>query len=196
MLDRATWHLTFTVHLATTTTTTTPPPPPPPPPTTTTTTLIRRRRRRRIALKGAIRDFYDLLTAPRTFSDTYAQVARTQSCANHVQHIERLSTCHVSCATWCEGAARLLSVTELKSIYFSFIWLAETINRWKRGGNRSPRRKPLTTSFRECHILKPENVISQRNVRFCNSCCSSASWSRPKREIVLSHGGGCLVVGV
>ena len=52
-----------------------------------------------IAFKGAIRDFYNLLTAPRTVSNTYAQVARAQSCANHVQHIERLSraTCRVTC---------------------------------------------------------------------------------------------------
>ena len=38
--------------------------------------------------------------SPRTVSNTYAQVARAQLCANHVQHIERLSratrrvTCH------------------------------------------------------------------------------------------------------
>ena len=40
---------------------------------------------------------YNLLTAPRTVSSTYAQVARAQSCADHVQHIERLSraTCSV-----------------------------------------------------------------------------------------------------
>ena len=44
-----------------------------------------------IALKGAIRNFYNLLIAPRTVSNTYAQVGRAQSCANHVQHIERLS---------------------------------------------------------------------------------------------------------
>ena len=44
-----------------------------------------------IALKGAIRDFYNLLTAPRTVSNTYAQVARVESCANHLQDIERLS---------------------------------------------------------------------------------------------------------
>ena len=52
-----------------------------------------------IAFKGAIRDFYNLLTAPRTISNTHAQVARAQSCANHVQHIERLSraTCRVTC---------------------------------------------------------------------------------------------------
>ena len=44
-----------------------------------------------IALKGAIRDFYDLLIVPRTVSNTYAQVARAESCGNHVQHIDRLS---------------------------------------------------------------------------------------------------------
>ena len=43
--------------------------------------------------------FYSLLTAPRTVSNTYAQVARAQSCANHLQHVDRLSraTCRVTC---------------------------------------------------------------------------------------------------
>ena len=52
-----------------------------------------------IAFKGAVQDFDNLLTALRTESNTYAQVARAQSCANLVQHIERLSraTCHVTC---------------------------------------------------------------------------------------------------
>ena len=50
-----------------------------------------------IALKGTISDLYNLLTALRTVSSAYAQMARAQSCANHVQHIERLSraTCSV-----------------------------------------------------------------------------------------------------
>ena len=50
-----------------------------------------------IALKGEIEDFYNLLTVPWTVSNTYSQVARAQSCANHVQHIEHSShvTCHV-----------------------------------------------------------------------------------------------------
>ena len=54
-----------------------------------------------IALKGAFRDFYNLLTAPGTVSNTYAQVSRAQSCANYVQHIERLSraTCSVPLGT-------------------------------------------------------------------------------------------------
>ena len=56
-----------------------------------------------LAFKGANRDFffffYNLLTAPRTVSNKYAKMARAQSCANHVQHIECLSraTCHVTC---------------------------------------------------------------------------------------------------
>ena len=50
-----------------------------------------------IALKGAIRDFHNLLNAPRTVSNTYAQVASAQLCAKHVQHTELLSraTCRV-----------------------------------------------------------------------------------------------------
>ena len=37
-----------------------------------------------IAFKGAIRDFLQSLAAPRTVSNTYAQVARAQSCANNL----------------------------------------------------------------------------------------------------------------
>ena len=53
-----------------------------------------------IVLKGVIRDLYNLLTAPRTVSNTNAEVAQAQSCANHAQHVERLShvqhaVCHV-----------------------------------------------------------------------------------------------------
>ena len=49
------------------------------------------------ALKGAISSFYNLLIRPRTVSSTYAQVARAQSCGNHVQRIERSSRarCHI-----------------------------------------------------------------------------------------------------
>ena len=81
----------------------------------------RRRRRRRILViiidsKALFEIFHILLTAPRTVSNTYAQVARAQSCANHVQHIERLSHASVVLrATWYEGTAQLLSLTELKS---------------------------------------------------------------------------------
>ena len=43
-----------------------------------------------MALKGAVGGFYNLLTVLQTVSNTYAQVAGMQSCANRVQHIERL----------------------------------------------------------------------------------------------------------
>ena len=54
-----------------------------------------------ITLKEAIWRFYYLLTALQTASNMYAQVARAQSCANQVQHIERLScaTCRVALGT-------------------------------------------------------------------------------------------------
>ena len=42
-------------------------------------------------LQGAIQDFYNLLTAPPTVSNMYTQVAHAHSCANHMQHTERLS---------------------------------------------------------------------------------------------------------
>ena len=65
------------------------------------------------------RFFYNLLTAPRTVSNMYAQVARAQPCANHVQHIERLSRASVMLrATWYDGTAELLSSTEFKSHLF------------------------------------------------------------------------------
>ena len=49
-----------------------------------------------ITLKGAIQDFYNLLTAPQTVASMYAQVTRAQLCANHVQYIDHLScaACH------------------------------------------------------------------------------------------------------
>ena len=45
--------------------------------------------------------FYNLFTVLQTVSSTYAQVARVQSCANHVRHMKRLShaTWRVPCGT-------------------------------------------------------------------------------------------------
>ena len=76
--------------------------------------------------------FYNLLTAPRAVSNTYAQVARTQSCANHVQHIERFSRASVMLrAAWYEGTAQLLSFTELKSHLFELYFIGWTIKPMK-----------------------------------------------------------------
>ena len=45
----------------------------------------------------------------------------------------------------------------------AFMLLAEITNRRRRRRNRSTRRKPLTTSFRKCHILKPEDSSPKRD---------------------------------
>ena len=43
------------------------------------------------------------------------------------------------------------------ALFVCLFVFAETISRRRRRRNRSTRRKPLTTSIRKCHILKPEN---------------------------------------
>ena len=50
-----------------------------------------------IAWKGASRDSLESPHYAANVSNTYAQVARAQSCANHMQHIEHSSrvTCRV-----------------------------------------------------------------------------------------------------
>ena len=93
--------------------------------------------------------FYNLLTAPRTISNMYAQVAWAQWCANHVQHIKHLS--HATCRDTCRMIQRDSSATkfdQLKSHLFSLYFTGRTINRRTRGRNRSTQRKPLVTSFR------------------------------------------------
>ena len=59
-----------------------------------------------IAIKGANQDFYNLLTALQTVFNTYAQVARAQSCTYHVKHIVY------------GGTAQLLSLTVFNSHLF------------------------------------------------------------------------------
>ena len=59
-----------------------------------------------IALKGAIQDFYSLLTAQETVSSMYAQVARAQSCANHCNTLSAYhGTCNMSYTMWYEGTS-------------------------------------------------------------------------------------------
>ena len=100
-----------------------------------------------ITLKGAIRDFFfffnNLLTAPWTVSNTYAQVAWAQSCANHVQHIERLSratcrdTCHVV-----QRDSSAITFESLNRIYLSFILLAEPLTDEEGEETGVPRENP------------------------------------------------------
>ena len=47
--------------------------------------------------------------------------------------------------------------------------MAEPLNRWRRGENRSTRRKPLATSFTKCHILQSEDSSPKQNSNPHNS---------------------------
>ena len=105
----------------------------------------------------------------RCFSRATHQVLFTcnTSGAFHVQHIRCFSR-----ATLCvqRGTKEHLNFKvwpSINYIYFSFIVLAEMIDRWRREGNQSTRRKPLTMSFRKCHMLKPEIVQAPTETRTC-----------------------------
>ena len=83
-----------------------------------------------IVLKGTIRDFCNLLNALalQTASNTYAQVARAQSCANHVQDIERLSLAHVVCHPVRRDSPAIKFDRVEIAVIFAF-YLAETFSR-------------------------------------------------------------------
>ena len=108
-----------------------------------------------IALKGAFRDFYNLLTVPRTVYNkysqgcSYVQIMCNMSNAYHVQP----AVCHL---VRTNSSAIKFDRVVIAFIWALFYWL-KPINRWRRGGNWSTWRKPLTTSVRKCHILKPGN---------------------------------------
>ena len=112
----------------------------------------------KIALKGA---FWDFLQSPCCAVYCLQHLCSSGQgaimCKSRATH-QALITCSVSFATWYEGTAQLVSLIELKSHLCYFIG---TINRWRRGGNW---RKPLTTSFRTCHALKPENSSPNRDL--------------------------------
>ena len=106
-----------------------------------------------ITLKGAIREILQSLhCAMKCLHSSQGAIM----CKSHVTHRAHIA-CIKLCATWYEGTARLLSLMELKWHLFWLYLLAETSNWCRRGGNRSDKRKPQTTSFRKCHILKPIN---------------------------------------
>ena len=103
-----------------------------------------------IALKGANWDFWQSpLCATNRLQHVHSsgpgrnrlQITCNTLSAYHVQHVSR--------ATWYEGTAQLLRLTESKSHLFELYFIGWTSNWWRRGGNRSTRRKPLATSFRK-----------------------------------------------
>ena len=93
---------------------------------------------------------------------------------NHVQIISNTESAYhgqnvALRAMWYERTAQLLSLTELKLHLFELYFIGWTINRCRREGNRSTRRKPLATSFRKCHILKPEDLSPKQASNLHNS---------------------------
>ena len=111
-----------------------------------------------ISFKGAIRDFYNLLTAQRTVSNTHAQVTEAKSCANHVQYIERLS--RATCRVTCHAERRDSSAIKFDRVYiafcFSFILLTEPLT---DGGGRW--REKRSTVVRQVGP-NPHNTIGGR----------------------------------
>ena len=73
------------------------------------------------------------------------------------------ATCHVMAHVVQRDSSAIKFDRVWNRIYFSFILLAGPLNRWRRGGNRSTRRKSLMTSFRKCHILKLEDSSPKRD---------------------------------
>ena len=70
---------------------------------------------------------------------------------------QALITCKMSCPMRYKGTTQLLTLSKFKSHLFYLYFIGWTINQWKRVGNWSTQRKPLTTRFRKCHVLKLEN---------------------------------------
>ena len=105
-----------------------------------------------ITFKGTIRDFLrsphcatNCLQVQHVHSSGPGAIV-CKSCATHLVLITwKCFTCHVVR----RASSAIKFDKSWNRIYLSFILLAEPLNRWRRGGNWSARRKPLATSFRK-----------------------------------------------
>ena len=91
--------------------------------------------------KAQFEIFDNLLTALWTVPNTYAQVARAQSCANHVQHIEHLShaTCCVKSLSYEVPHGTKAQLSYLVWQELKFIWaLFHILNHWPMKEGRKP----------------------------------------------------------
>ena len=103
-----------------------------------------------IAFKGAIRDFFQSShSAANCLQQVRSSGPGTIVCKSRAIH-RALITCNMSCYVplGTKGQLSYYVWHSWNRIYLSFILLAESLNRWRRGGNRSTRRKPLAMSFR------------------------------------------------
>ena len=88
----------------------------------------------------------------------YFQVAWVQPCANHVQHIERLSRASVVLrATRYEGTAQLVSLTELKSHLFELYFIGWTTKLMKpEYPEKTPGDEPQKMPHNAARRFKPQ----------------------------------------
>ena len=130
------------------------------------------------------RYLYNLLTAPRTVSDTYSQVVRAQSCAKHVQHVRRLPRATCRAPSGRDRSAMKSDRIQIAFILALVLWLKPLTDDGEETG--VTRRKPPTTRFRKSYILKSENLGTSRDSkphysscgrRFClGFCCCCCFW--------------------
>ena len=116
--------------------------------TTTTTTKKKNRSQRRYSRFFTISSQRRELSPARTLlkwpGRNRVQITCNTSSAHHVQ-----VSCYVLLGTGRDSSAIKFDRVEI-AFNLSFILLAEPLNPWRRGGNRSTQRKPLATSFRKC----------------------------------------------
>ena len=87
------------------------------------------------------------------------QITCSTSSAYHVQ-----VSCYVPLGT--KGQPSYEVWQSWNRIYLSFILLAEPLNRWRRGGHQSTRRKPLATRFRSLQLTAEEPWIVAETQEF------------------------------
>ena len=76
----------------------------------------------KIAFKGAIQDFQNLPTAPRTLQQVRSSGHGAIVCKSRVTH-RALITCNMACTTWYKGTAPLFDRVEIAFISVLFYWL-------------------------------------------------------------------------
>ena len=121
-----------------------------------------------IALRGAIWDFLqcphcaaNLLQHVRS-NGPGAIMCKSRACTTSAYYMQHV----VLRATQYERTAQLLNLTEFKSLLFELYFIGWTINRWRRGGNWSTRRKLLATSFRKSGVLLKQIKLSNLMIIF------------------------------
>ena len=121
--------------------------------------------------------FNNLLTAPRTVSNTCAQVARAQLCANQVQRIERSSraTCRVACHV--VGRDSTAIKAEFKSQLFKLYCIDRTMKPLKEGRKPEyPEKTPGDELQNPQHNLHGEATCPHNHRTFTSAAAVVVCW--------------------